>query len=826
MAESKFEEQCREYFKKYYERLAQQGLLIIPWKVTDCSRNLGEFIPSMRSWFGKTINERKSIQGLVLQSFSIWKHLCWYGFKKEMVKRYLQIDNISEELSTIVYNPQESAVLLLHKAESENLATDIALAFNYLKLFILLFHNVLKNSGMKLIPLVVSNENINADDGDCHLCINHVLSKEDIADFPNWLEKKENYFQAEEKERTMEELSKSFLAKVTGVLAAAPIHSSYMPRFIGDQYDSKQMKHVKVLLTPAQMDIFYSPDKHMIIKGGFGCGKSIIAAAMLEKIAESLQNDEKLFHICYDARSKLLNKMVNNTQENSKVTPFHNKDGLMLSAIIDQITKPDRSEKINLVIDEYNGEDLDTSEANKLNRFFSESLKESYVALIVQPIKKERIINNVSQEKNRFDILEEHTMKEHFLKSNMRNSKEIHKLVEATKELLKDKQTVFIHAKDNKVGDESEKREESKTSNKSEEWQESSEENSISKEEISKHEENQELEAETKCETNGQSVENKKSSVEREIKEQSVENYINTKMDLDGAEAIKRSPVVNRNKNEDGSIHEAKHESKEKSVKNYSGFRMELDEAQAIIGSPMGNYNGGNSLRSNFEHAEVDSIGHDIETEKPQLFELGDQEEFKKSLSLVAIFTKLLSFSNKHVVLHFDTEPNSIPSALRFAFDHHFRDKKETTNFKEFESNKRVLVCSYPTFRGLEYPRITVLIDRNIYFQQHYLVEMLTRCTSKLFVVVLQNSPALANVIEKWKTDELVNQWKTKISEKRNQTKDSEFSWDDEQKIINGIFKSKYYEELARTFKSLSIDNESTSSARVYTAQEIINQHR
>ena len=80
-----------------------------------------------------------------------------------MINRHLQIDSIKEELSSVVYNPQESTVLFLHKAKSENLATDIASAFNYFKLFILLFHNVLKNSHMKVIPSVVTYENVNAE---------------------------------------------------------------------------------------------------------------------------------------------------------------------------------------------------------------------------------------------------------------------------------------------------------------------------------------------------------------------------------------------------------------------------------------------------------------------------------------------------------------------------------------------------------------------------------------------------------------------------------------------------------------------------------------
>ena len=224
VTESEFQEHCKEYFKRYFESLVQPGLLFIPWKKTDFSKKLGELISSMISWFDKTINERNSIRGLVLQSFSIWKHLSWQGPTEDVIKGHLQIDNISDELSTVVYNPREGVVLLLHKAKSEKLATNITSSCNYLKLFILLFHNVLKKSCLKLIPLLVTNEKINPDDTDCHYCINHVLSKEELADFPDWFGNRENYFQTEQKVRIRENASESFLAKVVGVLAAAHIH--------------------------------------------------------------------------------------------------------------------------------------------------------------------------------------------------------------------------------------------------------------------------------------------------------------------------------------------------------------------------------------------------------------------------------------------------------------------------------------------------------------------------------------------------------------------------------------------------------------------------
>ena len=802
ITESEFEEKCLVYFERYYERLAQDGPLILPWKMKDCSENL---TLHMHSWCKET-NTPPNIQGLVLPSVSILKHLHWQGFSEKMIRNYLKVDKITDELSTVVYNPQESVVLLLHKAKSEKLATDIELLIHYLKLFILLFHNVLKN--MKLIPLVVISETFNPYDADCHLCVNHVLSEKEIADFSNWLKGKECYFQTEYTNKVTEDLSKSFLAKVLGVFAAASIHPNHIPVFINDQNSKKQMKEVKVLLTQKQMEIFYSQNKHMVIKGGFGCGKSIIAAAMLEKIAQSLKNDEKLFHICYDSRSELLNKMVSNTQENDKVLPFHNKDGLMLSAIIDQKTKLHKSEKINFVIDEYDGEDLDKSEADKLNKVFNESLKESYIVLIAQPIEKKRVIKTSNrviktapQEKNRFDILEK-TMKLYYLASNMRNSKQIHELVEATKKVLKEKQTVFIHPRDSKLGDENEERKENKISNKSKEAQkkvESLEESSVS----------HELEVEPN----------------QEIKSQLEGNDSKTKRGLDEANAKKNKCSINEDHPEIEV--DTEHESKGQSVKGYGASIKGLDEAQAIIGSPMENDTGGNRTVSKFEHAEVDNIGHDINAERPLLFELGDKEEFDKSLSLVAIFDKLRITSSKHVVLHFDTETNAIPSALRFAFDHHFSSIKKTTNYKDFQSSdKSVLVCSYPTFRGLEYSRVTVLIDRDIYFQQHYLVEMLARCTWKLSVVVLRNSAALNYVIDKWKSDGLVNHWKTGISLKKNQDENYKLLCIDKEKTINGKFRSKYYKCLKEKFDLSSIKNETTVFNREQAAWETIYKER
>ena len=53
----------------------------------------------------------------------------------------------------------------------------------------------------------------------------------------------------------------------------------------------------------------------------------------------------------------------------------------------DILEQDESPKKINFVVGECDGEDLDESEANHLNKLFNESLKQSFIFLIVQPIK-------------------------------------------------------------------------------------------------------------------------------------------------------------------------------------------------------------------------------------------------------------------------------------------------------------------------------------------------------------------------------------------------------------------------------------------------------
>ena len=549
--ETSFEERCIEYYEGNFETLATMAPIILPCNETEKFKKI---VRTMEHWCRET-NKSSRIKGLVLHSFSVLKNLEHFGFTREVLKEKLKIKQFSEAPAIVVYNPRENVLLLIRNAERQDLAIDIKLGLDDLKMFIVLLNDKLRNSNLKLISLVVTDK-AHEIKLECPDCKNNVLSLEEFKDlhtFENWWKERETYFGKMSVKNISPDFIKNFLAKITGTVAATFIYGEHVPT-LTDKSD-EQMANVMVLLTREQMDIVYSQVKHIIIKGGFGCGKTIVAAALLKKISESLKNDEKLYYICYDSRSELLDQMTNVAQKEdvANMTAFHNEERRNLSEIIkDILEKKESTRKVNFIVDEYDGEDLDESEATSLNEVFNESLKQMFFVLIVQPIEKKRVINNILQKRNRFELLE--NMKVYQLNRVMRNSVEIHNLVKLTTETLHKQQTVFIHQEDEQM------KNQLKTGVRNESV---SATNTVTK----------------SCST-GVQITAKLPSRQRDVSQ-----YPEEELGLDGAKLDRKSVKGTRYRDE-------------YPEENPRVSKLGLDEAQAVLGSVKGISDGGEKFRS------------------------------------------------------------------------------------------------------------------------------------------------------------------------------------------------------------------------------------
>lgn len=176
--------------------------------------------------------------------------------------------------------------------------------------------------------------------------------------------------------------------------------------------------------------------------------------------------------------------------------------------------------------------------------------------------------------------------------------------------------------------------------------------------------------------------------------------------------------------------------------KNLPVAKMGLDEAFEVSELLSGRATTGSKVVNKFSYVVADETGHKINCRKPRLFELyGNCTEIEKITVLRVIFQQLnISSSNaysKHVTVHFDLTMDDIPEIIDVTFKSLGIKDQITNKYEDFKGKeKSILVCSYPKFRGLEHSRITVVINRDIYFLQHYLLEAISRCTSHLDMIV------------------------------------------------------------------------------------------
>ena len=158
-------------------------------------------------------------------------------------------------------------------------------------MFMLLFGDEVKNSRLKVISLLESNETTN-EHLKCEDCKNCVVSFETLQSYDlfwNWFHDHAVNFNTYT-DNTDETTHIAALAKLIGCLAAAPYFDD-LPTFT--KVSNEQMKHILLMLTPEQKRILYSGDKHVLIQGPYGSGKSIIAHKKLQMLSDEFEENGK-----------------------------------------------------------------------------------------------------------------------------------------------------------------------------------------------------------------------------------------------------------------------------------------------------------------------------------------------------------------------------------------------------------------------------------------------------------------------------------------------------------------------------------------------------
>ena len=743
-----FTEVCKEYLDIHSQEIIEEDMFSLPFASKICSDTKSSLespfttiLKTMKSWCSRNCG-KGNLKGFVINDQN-----------SELPINILENDKNgaaaerSLHETIIAYSPVEKVIFLIRKAkDNKNIQNEMKLSTNDITKFLLLYNDVLTKSGVKVINLLVTDDKVDDNQWICEFCKHQIISLESLSSpdvFQIWWEKKSRKFEIS---FIYEYINRNFIfeffAKSFGFFALY-----HFPNILPSiSNDPVALMTERILLTPEQIRIVYSTHKHLMIKGCYGSGKSTVGRIKAEMLCMELKEKEALYYVLYDSKSE----PVAEIRPFSKIRQFCNKCGLKLMDIIDEIVKDNQTkEKINLVVDGMNSEDLDEKEAEKINKVFAtdEKFRDSTIFLIFQPLEKERIVSSIARKKDMASLLK--SMKVETLTYIMRTTIEINNLVRSTIDTLKDQITVFPA-----------------------------------------HEPSRES-SELYLANN---MQQKKSTQDagyclnltaQKINKEEIEDIGEVaKFSTKNESCLTETVTCRRNTG----IEEAEDIKKNWQDKSYDDRRkFTLDAVSEYLMSTSDKSSTSNIATSKFQYFESNKSGNNIHSEIPNLYEICYPEESREfKILLISILRKVMSekveflandnilrfddvigiFSiKKHVILHFNAE-DDIPELFYTVFKLMGILQKVTVKYEEFrrEMEKKILICSYRSFRGLEYPRVIVAVDRSVCLLKHYLPELLTRSTSFLHIIALKEVNHVKNGKLDRTLDKILGNWKNPMS--------------------------------------------------------------
>ena len=638
-------------------------------------------------------------RGFVFKNYNIVKHMKFLGYPELSL---LGAAPASEIISYIAYIEQKNVIFICEKVLNGFSTKSLVVMVKY---FLTLYNREIQGSGVKVIGLLIRENEKHEELLECSFCNLFILSPKDFESpatfkvFWNTIENYEGWWNF----ANTKEQNKLFNDLAAEILCFMAVHEKGLPTLTNDR--SQQFKQTYFMYTPQQMSIHFSNAKHVVIQGSYGSGKSILGLKKLELIWKDRNRkiaNEKIIYINFDSKSELHYLMEKNVKEYVKISSrkiksingigkisefpnhliylCHNSAGENLSAILQDTVSlnmnTSETARINyhLIIEEYDGETLSHVEAAKITKLVRDGgLMKSNIILLAQPLTKRRSLSigkeSYEGESSMFHELES-LFKIEKLHKVLRCSNEICGLTKSAQNFVRNKQSVFEIETD-------------KLPFEQQQQPEGNEKHTVSRGEV------------------GTSAKSETSANKKGIKKADEKLYL--AMDLD--QAFKKSATLQNN-----------NAAKNKIVSEF-GFLCEPSQ------------------------------GVDIEGIKPSLFEFSVDIDFPSKIAVVslALVLKKLIDKNKIItILHMaDEQPEILRRTIQLVeklfkkLSQRFLCAEDIKEYLREKSSKMIFSSNFCRVNGMEFDHVVIVVSQSEYYLQYYLPQVISRCTYDLTIVLL-----------------------------------------------------------------------------------------
>ena len=711
ISKNKLPVKSEKYFEQQLKGIIDKDVYSIPYvDEQSIHPNLeGPFLiimKTLKKWCYVNNQNEAEMKGLVICDYSLDSHLEFLNFPNSIFKKVdfgLNSEKFLKESNKLIiaYNPAKKVIFLIRSANIKNLEGIMQVSINDVMKFVLLHFDVLKNSGVKVINLLVTEKEIIDFPLVCESCKHHVISMDtmkSVDHFQNWLKRKNQKFSvSHDYENINENFSKEFCAQLLFFLATHRIQTeSFFSRMLPLKTDNlRDQVEEANFLTYEHLRIIYAETKQQMVFGWCYSGILAVAQKRAELISTKLKCDEILCFICCDSKSQLLTDKESTT----KMELFW--DGNLCDTIKKILENNKTKQKIHLVAVEYDLEELSNIQLTELNEMLTENkqLKDSYIFLACQPIQKERILEVRGEEyititKTESNLYHKLSMKKEKLHYNKTNTLEINTLIAFTADDLKDEPTVLQLSYNDIKG------------------------------------ENNPFKPEPKSETENHDHSFLEPILEKGEKEITFDEIFELCSMNDAVFSNSQaSHAVTVQTNFQYIIKPSKSEVNKELVKpSIVEIKYTKHSKEFMI------LNLKNTLDQIIHHKYRDQKDYD-------LLKSCNQE--------------------KYVILHFDIE-NDFPQYFRIVFRLMGKEQGVTDKYKEFVENedKTILICNYRSFRGLTSSNVIVVLEPSLYHRKFYVLESLSTASISLDIIVLHIAHSEKSKNYKKTFQSTINNWK------------------------------------------------------------------
>ena len=253
--------------------------------------------------------------------------------------------------------------------------------------------------------------------------------------------------------RCIFETYKELASTIIGYMANIRLRVSSDPNDIHTAIQNIQLNN-------SQIQAYLSPKQHVVIKGSYGTGKSIIAQLHLERLAHE---GGIIYYILFDPftglehcirnTAKKLEEQENKELLHIRVTnlatiaeEFGFSELPPLSKVISSIHNKHGDKPFQIIVDEFDGQTLDRYEAESIKEQL-QLIPNSFVLIVAQAYENERVF----KQKGKLDIKQKRflyhmtQMEVIVLRKAMRNSVSINNLLSVAVSTINETASEFLH---------------------------------------------------------------------------------------------------------------------------------------------------------------------------------------------------------------------------------------------------------------------------------------------------------------------------------------------------------------------------------------------